>query len=66
MSVTPTNSLSIPSPRDWAAILVVIVVIYVPAVQIEGVLTDLIALSAVLVSGRAVSAASARRPHEAT
>ncbi len=63
MSVTPTNPLSIPHPRDWAAVLVIIVVIYVPAAQVQGVLTNLIALSAALVSGSAVSAASARQPH---
>ncbi|MFI6008801.1 hypothetical protein ACIBAG_08200 [Streptomyces sp. NPDC051243] len=63
MSLTPTNSLSIPRPRDWAAVLVIIVIICVSAAQIEGVLTNLIALSAVLVSGTAVRAASARWPH---
>ncbi len=61
MSLTPTNALSIPRPRDWAAVLVVIVVIYVPASQVQDVLTNLIALSAVLVSGAAVSATSARQ-----
>lgn len=65
MSVTPTNAVSIPRPRGWAAVLVIIVVICVPAAQIEGVLTSLIALSAVLVSGAAVSAVSARLPHTA-
>lgn len=62
MSVTSANSPSIPRPRGWAAVLVVIVVVYVPVAQIQDVLTNLIALSAVLVCGSAVSAVSARRP----
>ncbi|WGD40732.1 hypothetical protein [Streptomyces cathayae] len=62
MSVTSANSLSIPRLRDRAAVLVVIVVVYVPVAQIQDVLTSLIALSAVLVCGSAVSAVSARRP----
>lgn len=61
MSVTSANRLSIPRLRDWTAVLVVIVVVYVPAAQIQDVLTNLIALSAVLVCGSAVSAVSARR-----
>ncbi|WP_081240665.1 hypothetical protein [Streptomyces viridosporus] len=62
MSVIPANPLPIPRPRHWAAVLVVIVVVCVPVAQIQDVLTDLIALSAVLVCGSAVSAGSARRP----
>lgn len=65
MSVTPTNPLSITRPRDWATVLVIIVVIYLPATQVQDVLTNLIALSAVLVSGSAVSTASARQSHTA-
>jgi hypothetical protein len=63
MSVTPTRPLSIPGPREWPAVLVVIVVIYVSGAQAQNMLTSLIALSAVLVCGSAVSAASARQPH---
>ncbi|MFJ4618077.1 hypothetical protein [Streptomyces sp. NPDC088812] len=62
MSVTPTNPLSIPRLRDWTTVLVVILVVYGPVAQLQDVLTSLIALSAVLVCGSAVSAASARRP----
>ncbi|MFI8072179.1 hypothetical protein ACIF85_25815 [Streptomyces sp. NPDC086033] len=62
MSVTPTRPVSTPHPRDWV-ILVIIVIICVSAAQIEGVLTNLIALSAVLVSGAAVRTTSTRRPH---
>ncbi|GAA2547267.1 hypothetical protein GCM10010398_38000 [Streptomyces fimbriatus] len=62
MSVTSANPLSIPRPRDWAAVLVVIVVVYAPLAQLQDVLTSLIALSAVLVCGSAVNAVSARRP----
>ncbi|MGY3203015.1 hypothetical protein [Streptomyces sp. TE5632] len=62
MSVTSANPPSFPRLRGRPAVLVVIVVIYVPAAQIQDVLTNLIALSAVLVCGSAVSAVSARRP----
>lgn len=66
MSVTPTRSvLSIARPRDWAALLIVIVIVYVPAAQIQDILTSLIALSGVLVSGSAVRAVSARQPRSA-
>ncbi|WP_437034558.1 hypothetical protein [Streptomyces sp. enrichment culture] len=37
-------------------------VVYAPMAQIQDVLTNLIALSAVLVCGSAVNALSARRP----
>ncbi|MFH8655228.1 hypothetical protein [Streptomyces afghaniensis] len=37
-------------------------IVYAPAAQIQDVLTSLIALSAVLVSGSAVTAVSASRP----
>ncbi|EFL32123.1 predicted protein [Streptomyces viridochromogenes DSM 40736] len=65
MTVVPTRSvLSIarPRPRDWAALLVVIVIVYAPAAQIQDILTSLIALSGVLVSGSAVRALSVRQP----
>ncbi|MFC1228487.1 hypothetical protein [Streptomyces sp. Sce081] len=64
MRVTSANPPSIPRPRDRAAVLVVIVVVVVcfPVSQIQDVLTNLIALSAVLVCGSAVSAVSARQP----
>ncbi|MFJ4537766.1 hypothetical protein ACIP39_17630 [Streptomyces tibetensis] len=66
MSVVPTRSvLSIARPRDWAALLVVIVIVYAPAAQIQDILTSLIALSGVLVSGAAVRAVSARPPQTA-
>ncbi|MEU1004164.1 MULTISPECIES: hypothetical protein [Streptomyces] len=66
MSVVPTRSvLSIARPRDWAALLVVIVIVYAPATQIQDILTSLIALSGVLVSGSAVRAVSARHPQTA-
>ncbi|MFB6850563.1 hypothetical protein ACFCXS_37805 [Streptomyces sp. NPDC056373] len=66
MSVVPTRSvLSIARPRDWAALLVVIVIVYAPATQIQDTLTGLIALSGVLVSGSAVKAVSARYPQTA-
>ncbi|GAA2271710.1 hypothetical protein GCM10010234_02810 [Streptomyces hawaiiensis] len=66
MSVVPTRSvLSIARPRDWAALLVVIVIVYAPAAQIQDILTSLIALSGVLVSGSAVRAVSARQPQTA-
>ncbi|MFF5366237.1 hypothetical protein [Streptomyces sp. NPDC013187] len=66
MSVVPTRSvLSIARPRDWAALLVVIVIVYAPAAQIQDILTSLIALSGVLVSGSAVRAVSARQPRTA-
>jgi hypothetical protein len=66
MSVVPTRSvLSIARPRDWAALLVVIVIVYAPAAQIQDILTSLIALSGVLVSGSAVRAVSARQPQMA-
>lgn len=62
MSMTSANPRSIPRPRDWTAVLVVIVVVCVPVTQLQDVLTNLIALSAVLVCGSAVLAVSARRP----
>ncbi|GAA4293920.1 hypothetical protein GCM10023086_05380 [Streptomyces venetus] len=63
MSVVPTRSvLSIARPRDWAALLVVIVIVYAPAAQVQDILTSLIALSGVLVSGSAVRAVSLRQP----
>ncbi|CAL9487900.1 hypothetical protein SUDANB176_03186 [Streptomyces sp. enrichment culture] len=62
MSVTSANSLSIPRLREWAAVLVVIVIVCAPVAQLQDVLTNLIALSAVLVCGSAVSAVSGRRP----
>ncbi|MET9757981.1 hypothetical protein ABZ016_02835 [Streptomyces sp. NPDC006372] len=66
MSVVPIRSvLSIARPRDWAALLVVIVIVYAPAAQIQDILTSLIALSGVLVSGSAVRAVSARQPQTA-
>ncbi|PBC64150.1 hypothetical protein BKI49_10715 [Streptomyces sp. Tue6028] len=65
MSVTPSNRLSIADPRDWVVVLVVIVVIYVPHAQLQGVLTNLIAMSAAMASGSAVSVASARRSQAA-
>jgi hypothetical protein len=46
--------------------LVIIAVIYCPTTQLQEVLTGLIALSAVLVSGSAVSAMSARQPQTTT
>ncbi|QWB24246.1 hypothetical protein KJK29_17505 [Streptomyces koelreuteriae] len=62
MTVAPTRSVvSIARPRSWAALLIVIVIVYGPAAQIQDVLTGLIALSAVLVSGSAVRAVSAPR-----
>jgi hypothetical protein len=61
--VTPTRSaLAIARPRNWAALLIVIVIVYAPAAPIQDILTSLIALSAVLVSGSAVQAVSAGRP----
>lgn len=63
MTVAPTRSvLSTARPKGWAALLIVIVIVYAPAAQIQDILTSLIALSAVLVSGSAVRAVSARRP----
>lgn len=63
MSVTPTGTpLSIAPPRNWAAVLVVIIVIYVPAAPIQDFLSSLTTLSAVLVAGSAVRAVTARRP----
>ncbi|CAL9491793.1 hypothetical protein [Streptomyces griseomycini] len=62
MSVTSTNPLSTPRLRGWAAVLVVIVIVCGPVAQIQDVLTNLIALSAVLVCGSAVSSVSTRRP----
>ncbi|MFE5895313.1 hypothetical protein [Streptomyces sp. NPDC056468] len=63
MSVAPTRSvLSIARPKDWAALVIVIVIVYAPAAQIQDILTSLIALSGVLVSGSAVRAVSARQP----
>ncbi|CAM5496127.1 hypothetical protein ACH4HG_25880 [Streptomyces coeruleorubidus] len=63
MSVAPTRSvLSIARPKGWAALLIVIVIVYTPAAQIQDILTSLIALSGVLVSGSAVRAVSARQP----
>ncbi|MEU0193936.1 hypothetical protein ABZ250_29445 [Streptomyces afghaniensis] len=49
-------------PKGWAALLIVIVIVYAPAAQIQDTLTSLIALSAVLVSGSAVKAVSTRQP----
>jgi hypothetical protein len=68
MSVAPIRSaLPITRPRNWAALLIVIVmVVYVPATQIQDILTSLIALSGVLVSGSAVRAVSARQPQTTT
>ncbi|GAP48236.1 predicted protein [Streptomyces azureus] len=61
--MTPTRSvLSIARPKGWAALLIVIVIVYAPAAQIQDILTSLIALSGVLVSGSAVRAVSARQP----
>ncbi|MCZ4605029.1 hypothetical protein O3S80_15025 [Streptomyces sp. Lzd4kr] len=66
MTVAPTRSvLSIARPKDWAALLIVIVIVYVPATQIQDILTSLIALSGVLVSGSAVRALAARQPQTA-
>ncbi|MFF7309773.1 hypothetical protein [Streptomyces sp. NPDC008137] len=66
MTVAPTRSvLSIARPRDWASLLIVIVIVYAPAAQIQDVLTGLIALSAVLVSGSAVRALSVPQPRTA-
>lgn len=63
MTVAPIRSvLTIARPKDWAALLIVIVIVYVPAAQIQDILTSLIALSGVLVSGSAVRALSARQP----
>ncbi|MBR8642805.1 hypothetical protein KEF29_34600 [Streptomyces tuirus] len=63
MTVAPTRSvLSDARPKGWAALLIVIVIVYAPAAQIQDVLTSLIALSAVLVSGSAVRAVSERQP----
>ncbi|MGX1566200.1 hypothetical protein [Streptomyces sp. NPDC055506] len=50
--------MSIARPRNWAALLIVIVIVYAPAAQIQDILTGLTALSAVLVSGTAVRAVS--------
>ncbi|MFC9681530.1 hypothetical protein [Streptomyces sp. NPDC056948] len=62
MTVAPTRSvLSIARPRDWAALLIVIVIVYAPAAQIQDILTSLIALSGVLVSGSAVRAMAERQ-----
>ncbi|CAM5320984.1 hypothetical protein [Streptomyces purpurascens] len=62
MIVAPTRSvLSIARPRDWAALLIVIVIVYAPAAQIQDILTSLIALSGVLVSGSAVRAVAERQ-----
>ncbi|MFI6376878.1 hypothetical protein [Streptomyces sp. NPDC050546] len=59
MTVAPTRSVvSIARPRNWAALLIVIVIVYAPAAQIQDILTGLTALSAVLVSGSAVRAVS--------
>ncbi|RSM86170.1 hypothetical protein DMH25_43710 [Streptomyces sp. WAC 01325] len=63
MTVAPTRSvLTIACPKDWAVPLIVIVIVYVPATQIQDILTSLIALSGVLVSGSAVRAVAARQP----
>jgi hypothetical protein len=63
MSVAPIRPvLSIARPKDWAALVIVIVIVYAPAAQIQDILTSLIALSGVLVSGSAVRAVSARQP----
>ncbi|GAA2588951.1 hypothetical protein GCM10011428_72290 [Streptomyces violaceus] len=62
MIVAPTRSvLSIARPKDWAALLIVIVIVYAPAAQIQDILTSLIALSGVLVSGSAVRALAERQ-----
>ncbi|MFC8090959.1 hypothetical protein [Streptomyces sp. NPDC057301] len=67
MSVAPIRSaLPVTRPKDWAALLIVIVIVYVPATQIQDILTSLIALSGVLVSGSAVRAVSARQPQTTT
>ncbi|MEJ8669243.1 MULTISPECIES: hypothetical protein [unclassified Streptomyces] len=67
MSVAPIRSAPpVTRPRNWAALLIVIVIVYVPATQIQDILTSLIALSGVLVSGSAVRAVSARQPQTTT
>ncbi|MFB9541835.1 hypothetical protein ACWKT3_35345 [Streptomyces violaceus] len=53
--------MSIARPKDWAALLIVIVIVYAPAAQIQDILTSLIALSGVLVSGSAVRALAERQ-----
>ncbi|MBB3078040.1 hypothetical protein [Streptomyces violarus] len=53
--------MSIARPKDWAALLIVIVIVYAPAAQIQDILTSLIALSGVLVSGSAVRAVAERQ-----
>ncbi|MCT9139327.1 hypothetical protein [Streptomyces violarus] len=66
MIVAPTRSVSsIARPKDWAALLIVIVIVYAPAAQIQDLLTSLIALSGVLVSGSAVRALAERQPRTA-
>lgn len=63
MSVTPTDpTLSITRPRNWAAILVVIIVIFIPTAPIQDFLSTLTVLYAILVAGSAVQAVSAQRP----
>jgi hypothetical protein len=57
--------VSITRPTTWTRVLVIIVVIYLPTTQLQEVLTSLIALAAVLVSGSAVSAMSARQAQTA-
>ncbi|MGI5427307.1 hypothetical protein [Streptomyces sp. CA-179760] len=62
MTVAPTRSVvSIARPRNWAALLIVIVIVYAPAAQVQDILTGLTALSAVLVSGSAVRAMAERQ-----
>jgi hypothetical protein len=62
MSVTPTSSaLSITRPKDWATVLVIIVVVCVPTTEIQSILASVIAMLAVLVSGSAVNAVAPRQ-----
>ncbi|CAM5539858.1 hypothetical protein SAFG77S_06354 [Streptomyces afghaniensis] len=63
MSLIPTApTLSITRPKDWATVLVIIVVVCVPTAEIQSVLASMIALAAVLVSGSTVKAVAARQP----
>ena len=67
MSLTPTDpALSTTWPRDWPTALVVIIVICVPAAQIQDFLTSLALLPAVLFAGSAVRTPAARQPSDAT
>lgn len=62
MSVAPNGSaLPITRPKGWATVLVIIVVVYVPAAEIQSILASMIALAAVVVSGSAVKAVAAQR-----